>query len=105
MHLRFATWLLISTATFINSAPPPIEYKTKLCKYYIAKTHCAYKDKCKYAHGASELSGPVPGIGSSLRATVEDHKGRITELETDLERAWQHINLLERDLKTHSNQK
>jgi hypothetical protein len=81
--------LLVIVANCVHPA-----YKTKLCTTYKTTGRCSLDEKCAFAHGADELRhSETP----SLSITVADHDGRITELETDLERLWQHVLRLEND--------
>lgn len=34
-------------------------YKTELCRHYVLREQCPYKDKCKFAHGSEEINDVI----------------------------------------------
>jgi hypothetical protein len=85
-------YLFVCSFLAVNCIHP--SHKTKLCTTYKTTGRCPLDEKCTYAHGSDELRhSDTP----NLSRTIADHTGRIRELETDLERLWQHVLRLEDD--------
>lgn len=106
---RFDLICILILCTMLYASPPILSnYKTRLCSTYSTIGRCQYEECCTYAHGVDELrrrSTLNPQEASIMQSkTVKDHEGRIVELETDLERVWQHVLRLEQDLFKINNQ-
>jgi hypothetical protein len=111
MHFIYMFWftLLFShemgTMMNVEAAPPFMHninnLKTRLCSTYTSTGRCPYNERCTYAHGIDELrrGARIEDVNTvSLSMSSKHHEERIVELETDLERAWQHIHRLEKDV-------
>ncbi|RYE21657.1 MAG: zinc finger CCCH domain-containing protein [Sphingobacteriaceae bacterium] len=102
MYLLHFIWIILLST--VQSGPTlPTNHKTKLCSTYTITGHCRYDERCTYAHGSDELrrhtfQGSSDIASQTIKSTVTDHESRMVELESDLERAWQHILRLETDV-------
>lgn len=88
--MKFVSFTTLILFVYANPTHP--KHKTALCKVYTETGRCPYNEKCRFAHGTAEKKH-TPATVSSV--SLQHHERRINELEIDLERAWQHIHLLE----------